>query len=115
MEEVIVMNHPIPHPSLLIPTALTDEIIHLSAEAEGLGVLHPRQLSLIYEYKWFKLFVPRSQGGLELSLPEGLRLEEGLAWADGSLGWTVTLCGGANWFIGFIPPESAAALLAIRN
>jgi alkylation response protein AidB-like acyl-CoA dehydrogenase len=112
MEEGLAMNISIPHPSGLIPAALADEIIRLSGEAERLGSLHPEQLSLIYAQKWFNLFVPRSGGGLELSLPEGLRLEEGLAWADGSLGWTVTLCGGANWFIGFLQPALAAELFA---
>ena len=101
------METTIPHPSHFIPAALTDTISRLSGEAERYGSLHPQQLALIYEQRWFSLFVPRSSGGLELSLPEGLRLEEGLAWADGSTGWTVTLCGGANWFIGFLQPEIA--------
>ncbi|HEX9512854.1 MAG TPA: acyl-CoA dehydrogenase [Puia sp.] len=98
------MNN-IPHPSRLLPFALTDIINRVSAEAEQSGRLHPEQLALIYEQRWFNLFVPRSCGGLELSLPEGLAIEEGLAWADGSTGWTVTLCSGANWFIGFLQPE----------
>jgi indole-3-acetate monooxygenase len=105
MEETAVMNNPMIHPSCLIPTAFTHEIILLSGEAERLGVLHPQQLAMIYDQKWFKLFVPLSRGGLEMSLPDALGLEEGLAWADGSLGWTVTLCAGANWFIGFLDPE----------
>ena len=100
----------IPHPSRSIPVALTDAIHGLSADAERSGSLHPRQLALIYEQRWFSLFVPRSYGGLEMSLPEGLRIEEGLAWADGSTGWTVTLCSGANWFIGFLRPELAKQL-----
>ena len=36
-----------------------------------------------------------------LSLPEILRIEEGLSWTDGSTAWVVTLCSGAAWFIGF--------------
>ncbi|MDP4284735.1 MAG: acyl-CoA dehydrogenase [Bacteroidota bacterium] len=92
----------IPHPSFFIDTQLTDTIRHFARDAEGLGRLHPQQLSIIYEQKWFNLFVPTSYGGLHLSLPEGLKIEECLAWADGSTGWTVTLCSGANWFIGFL-------------
>ena len=42
-----------------------------------------------------------------MSLPEALRLEEYLARIDGSLGWTVTLCAGANMFAGFIDPRKA--------
>lgn len=110
-----MQTNPVPHPSCFIPAALADAIGAASEDAERSGSLHPQQLALIYEQRWFSLFVPRAYGGLELSLPEGLRLEEGLAWADGSTGWTVTLCGGANWFIGFLQPEIAAGLFGDRR
>jgi indole-3-acetate monooxygenase len=73
-------------------------------QAEKDGQLHPEQLDAIYHQRLFKMFVPKSLGGLELSLPEVLRLEEALAWADGSTAWVVTLCSGAGWFVGFINP-----------
>lgn len=60
------------------------------------------QLALVYKRQWFKIWVPKVCGGLQLSLPEGLRLLEELAYLDGSLSWTVTLCSGANMFAGFI-------------
>ncbi|WP_373552294.1 acyl-CoA dehydrogenase [Haliscomenobacter sp.] len=74
----------------------------MATKAEQLGCLPPEWLELIYQEKWFKLFVPKDLGGLGCSLPEALRIEEKLAFADGSLGWTVTLCSGAGWFVGFI-------------
>src|SRR5580704_2135931 len=95
----------ISHPSEFIPEELVDIIRNTAHEAEKLKQLHPSQLRIIHEQKWFELFVPKIYGGLELSLPEALRLEEALAWTDGSVGWTVTLCGGAGWFIGFLEPE----------
>ena len=95
----------IPHPSEYISKELVGIIRDSSFEAEKLKQLHPSQLKIILEQKWFLLFVPKIYGGLELSLPEALRLEEALAWVDGSLGWSVTLCGGAGWFIGFLDPE----------
>ena len=98
---------PIPHPSNFIDAQFTDTIRHFATEAERMGRLHNQQLSIIYDKKWFNLFVPEIYGGLHLSLPEGLKIEEALAWADGSSGWTVTLCSGANWFIGFLQPETA--------
>lgn len=101
------MNMP-EHPSSVIATVLTDKIRSLSAAAEKLGRLHDDQLAIIYEQGWFNLFVPKQYGGLELSLPEALRIEEALAWTDGSTGWTVTLCSGANWFVGFLDPSAAA-------
>lgn len=71
-------------------------------EAEQLGALLPEWLERIYQEKWFKLFVPKKLGGLGCGLPEALRIEESLAYLDGSLGWTVTLCAGAGWFVGFL-------------
>lgn len=72
-----------------------------SFEAEKLGRLTDNQLRLIRAQKWFKLFVPTTHGGLGLTLPEALRVEEKLSWIDGSIGWVITLCSGAGWFVGF--------------
>jgi alkylation response protein AidB-like acyl-CoA dehydrogenase len=49
-------------------------------------------------------------GGLELDLVEGLEIEEELARIDGSLGWTITLCSGANAFAGYLPAKTAAKI-----
>lgn len=73
-----------------------------AAAAEQKGQLHPEQLKRIFEQNWFNLYVPATSGGLELSLPEAVRVLEYLAYTDASTGWTVTLCSGANWFIGFM-------------
>jgi len=95
------------HPSEFIDKQLVETLRSYSAEAEQLKSLHPEQLSIIYKQGWFKLFVPKRYGGLALPLPEALQIEEALAWTDGSLGWTVTLCSGANWFVGFIQEKIA--------
>jgi indole-3-acetate monooxygenase len=100
------MNAPA-HPSGIINNERIDAIRQLSAAAEQSGQLHPGQLDIIYQERWFNLFVPKQYGGLELNLPRALQVEEALAWTDGSMGWTVTLCSGANWFIGFLPPAIA--------
>jgi hypothetical protein len=100
------------HPSAIIASKQAALIREHAFAAEQLKQLHPAQLEMIYQQKWFQLFVPKSMGGLELSLPEALQLEESLAWADGSLGWTVTLCAGANWFIGFLNPQLAAVIFS---
>ena len=89
-------------PSQIISTALTEKLRSFAGEAETLGKLHPSQLDIICRERWFNLFVPEQYGGLNLSLINGLQIEEALAWADGSAGWTVTLCSGANYFIGFL-------------
>jgi alkylation response protein AidB-like acyl-CoA dehydrogenase len=80
-------------------------------EAERSGRLTDRQLEIIRSKKWFKLFVPARLGGLGLSLPEVLRIEEALAWTDGSVAWVVTLCAGAGWFVGFANQHFMKTLL----
>jgi alkylation response protein AidB-like acyl-CoA dehydrogenase len=86
-----------------------------AALSEEMGKLHPEILELAYQENWFKLFVPEIYGGPNKKLPEILRLEEELAEADGSLGWTITLCAGAGWFAGFLNPELAIEIFADRE
>jgi alkylation response protein AidB-like acyl-CoA dehydrogenase len=76
------------------------------------GWLRPEQQALIVERGWLRMLAPRSSGGLELPLPEVVRLEESIARIDGSMGWTVTLCAGAGWFAGFLAPRLAREILA---
>lgn len=83
-----------------------------AAEAENLHQLHKEQLDLIYRERWFRMFVPVSLGGPGLSLPEVLRIEEGIAFADGSTAWVVTLCSGAGWFAGFLDPHLASEIFS---
>lgn len=73
--------------------------------SEESGQLHPEIINLIEQERWFKLYLPESQGGINADLPEILRLLESIALVDGSTGWTVTLCSGASWFAGFLEEE----------
>lgn len=65
------------------------------------------QLDLIYANNWFNIWVPREYGGLGYTLQQGLDLLRELAYVDGAMAWTVTLCSGANMFAGFIEPTKA--------
>ncbi len=101
----------LPHPSAFLSVEVADTLRSKAAEAELNRDLHPDQLKLIYEQQWFRMLLPEvhslsSPSSLPLSLPQLVRLEEGLSWADGSVGWTVTLCSGAGWFAGFFPPAA---------
>ena len=83
-----------------------------SAEADAAGRLQAKQICLIHDNDWLRLLVPQAIGGRELPLPEMVRLEEAIAQADGSCGWVVTLCAGAAWFTGFLPPELGRQIMA---
>lgn len=77
--------------------------------------LNAAQLQLIYNRQWFNIWVPKEYGGLELPLPVGCDLLETLAYEDGGMGWTVTLCSGANMFAGFLNPDMARQLFPERK
>ncbi|MGK6351274.1 acyl-CoA dehydrogenase family protein [Parapedobacter sp. DT-150] len=96
--------------AFMIAPQVREQLQTRSAAAEAAGRLTPEQLAIIYDQRWFKLFVPKRYGGLELTVPEGVRLEEELARIDGSLGWTVTLCAGANLFVGYVDRSVAPVL-----
>lgn len=72
----------------------------------------PSQLALAYANKWFNIWVPKVYGGLELPLAEGISFLEELAYWDGGLGWTITLCSGANMFSGYLKTDAALSLFS---
>lgn len=86
-----------------------------SSQSEKKGSLIPEWIEEINTEGWFQLFVPKSLGGLGLDLPEALRLEQKIANLDGSLGWTVTLCSGALWFVGFLEESLREEIFPNRN
>jgi alkylation response protein AidB-like acyl-CoA dehydrogenase len=100
----------IPPPAAFLPDGVAGRIREVAGAAEKLGRLHPYMLALVYERQWFRALVPKRYGGQALPLPAMVRLEEGLSWADGALGWTVTLCSGAGWFAGFFHSSSFSGL-----
>ncbi|MVN20098.1 acyl-CoA dehydrogenase family protein [Mucilaginibacter arboris] len=105
----------ISHPSTLLQPEWIEIIRSGAAKAEETGLLQPKQLELIYQQQWFKLLVPQVYSGTEKPLPEMVRLEESLAWAEGSVGWVITLCSGAGWFGGFMSVKTASAIFKGEN
>lgn len=86
-----------------------------AARAEAAGFLLADQQALTHGQGWLKMLAPRAAGGAEMPLPQVVRLEEAIAEADGSMGWVVTLCAGAGWFAGFLPPETAHGIISTPN
>jgi len=104
------MNTYISHPSDFIKQDDVILIRNYAADAEREGKLTAQQLEIIHRSGWFKLLVPQNYGGLQITLPDLVRLQEAISWADGSTGWVVTLCSGAGWFGGFINTGLAAQI-----
>jgi alkylation response protein AidB-like acyl-CoA dehydrogenase len=86
-----------------------------AAAADEARWLLPAQQALIHRRGWLRMLAPRASGGAELALPDVVRLEERIAALDGSMGWVVTLCAGAGWFAGFLPPPLAREIIATRR
>lgn len=71
-------------------------------------------LDWIQNENLWNIWVPKEFGGLQMSLVEGLGQLKSLAKIDGSLGWTVTLCSGANFFIGNLQPTVAQEIFGVN-
>jgi alkylation response protein AidB-like acyl-CoA dehydrogenase len=92
-----------------------DLIREYAGASDRAGRLEPRLLALVHERGWLRMLAPAATGGAELALPQVVRLEESIAAADGSTGWFVTLCAGAGWFAGFLPPQRARAVIGVPD
>lgn len=92
-----------------------DRIARHAAAADAARFLHPVQQALLHRRGWLAMLAPRACGGAELALPDAVRLEEAVAAIDGSMGWVLTLCAGAGWFAGFLPPDTARAITGTRR
>lgn len=87
-----------------------DKQLQLRRLCLGVDIFPAEVLDYIEEENLWSIWVPKIYGGLELSLTNGLHKLKELAKIDGSLGWTVTLCSGANYFIGNLRQEKAREL-----
>lgn len=76
----------------------------------GTEYLPKEVLNWIHEENWWNIWVPKALGGKEFTFQNGLAQLKELAKIDGSLGWTVTLCAGANFFVGNLLPKTAEKL-----
>lgn len=71
--------------------ALAPELERRAGEIEAHRTLPRDLLEALREKGFFRMFVPKSHGGLELAIPEALDVVTTLAAADGSVGWTVMI------------------------
>ncbi|MDH2206846.1 MULTISPECIES: hypothetical protein [Empedobacter] len=72
-------------------------------------------LDHIYIQNWLNIWVPKQCNGLGLHFSEGLKVLQSVAKIDGSLGWFVTLCSGANYFSRNLKPDVASSLFSLQK
>ncbi|SDL43927.1 hypothetical protein SAMN05216273_101168 [Chryseobacterium taihuense] len=66
----------------------------------------------IHQERLLQIWVPKIYGGLGLRLNQGLKLLFNWSKIDGSLGWMLTLCSGANFFSRNLKPPIAGKLFS---
>lgn len=94
---------------LVAPVA--EDIRSMAAQAEAERRLPEALMSRLREAGLFSIYTPKEFGGLELPLPDALRVVEEVARHDGSTGWTVALGIGNDYFTSVLPRPSAALVL----
>jgi alkylation response protein AidB-like acyl-CoA dehydrogenase len=82
------------------------EIAARAAEIEDARSVPRDLVNKLKSIGLFRLFVPRSHGGLELALPAGLEIITALSRLDGSVGWTVMIGCGSAIFAGLLRRET---------
>lgn len=88
---------------------------HLEYRLFGVTKLSTDTINRIIDNEWLRIWIPRQFNGLDYSLSQGLDLLLNLAEQDGSLGWTVTLCSGANYFSRNITPKAAESIFSSKD
>ena len=72
-------------------------------------------LQLIEKQNWLNIWVPKQYNGLGLPFFDFLQILQKTAKIDGSLGWFITLCSGANYFSRNLKPTIAHQLFSSQK
>ncbi len=81
-------------------------------EMHGVSEVPQFVINLIHQERLLQIWVPKIYGGLGFRLREGLSVLFDWSKIDGSLGWMLTLCSGANFFARNLKPEIAKELFS---
>lgn len=84
---------------------LAPEIKARAAEIEAARRVPPDLVERLRSIGLFRMFVPRSHGGLELDFPAGLEVIKALARLDGSIGWIAVVAGASSLFVAASPTD----------
>ena len=85
--------------------AMAPAIASRSNEIEASRQLPDDLVAALRSIGVFRMFVPRSHGGMELDLPRGLQIIEAASKIDGSVGWCVMIGAGAAIFAPLLPHD----------
>lgn len=77
--------------------------------------LAPEIAEALHETGLFRLLLPASLGGGDLSIPESLRVFEALARVDASAGWNLVICGDGPLFGRLVAREAFEEIFADRR
>ena len=90
--------------------AIADVVRDGAAEAERLGHLTPAVIDALRDAEAFRMLVPAELGGLDLTIPESVRVFERVASYDASTGWVLAILADGPLFARFL---SEAALTEV--
>src|SRR5262245_18398186 len=85
---------------------LAPDIKSRAAEIETGRRVPPDLIETLKSIGGFRMFVPRSHGGLELDFPAALEVIEALARTESSVGWNVAISGGTSLFASLLPRDT---------
>jgi alkylation response protein AidB-like acyl-CoA dehydrogenase len=84
---------------------LAPDIISRAAEIEALRHVPSDLIEALRAIGIFRMFVPRSHGGMELDLPSALEIIRALASIEGSIGWNAMIGSAGGIFAPLLPRE----------
>jgi alkylation response protein AidB-like acyl-CoA dehydrogenase len=90
--------------------ALGPAISARAAEIEAARRMPPDLVEALRAIGVFRCFVPRSHGGLELDLAQGLEVIKALARIESSVGWISNIAGGCSIFVALLPLRTYALI-----
>ena len=85
---------------------LAPEIAGRGAEIEAARRVPLDLIDTLKSIDAFRLFMPRSHGGLELDLPMGLHIIQALARIEGSVGWATMIGNGGSLLAPLLPRQT---------
>lgn len=81
-------------------------------QMHGVSEVPASIIDYIHQQRLLQIWVPKTYDGLGLRLKEGLNILFNWSKTDGSLGWMLTLCSGANFFSRNLKPNIAKELFS---